>query len=376
MRYRRMPIEVESPEEIGYATIRHNLAESSMADRRLSDLGLSLDLDRLVLQYGDHRGHPGLRELLAAESGAPADHVILAPGAAGALFIVATSLLEPATHLVVLRPNYATNVETPRAIGCDVTHLDLAFDRGFRYTADEIAACLRPSTRLVSITIPHNPTGTVLPGDELGRIIRLVESRGIHLLVDETYRDLTVSEPGPFAAARSPAVISVGSFSKAYGLPGLRLGWIITQDPRLTERFLAAKEQITIAGPVIDEEIGFRVYQQRDRLRPGIGSEVEARLGVVRRWITGQRLIEWVEPEGGVVCFPRIRLDLPFDADRFYRTLAEELGTYVGPGHWFEQDRRYFRVGFGWPTLPDLKGGLGALSRAVTIATEPTRPSQ
>ncbi len=369
MRYRRMPIEVESPEEIGYGTIRHNLAESSMADRRLSELGLALDLDRLILQYGDHRGHPGLRELLAAESAALANQVLLAPGAAGALFIVATSLLEPGAHLVVLRPNYATNIETPRTIGCDVTHLDLTFDRGYRYTADEIAACLLPSTRLVSITTPHNPTGTVLPDEELDRIIGLVEARGIHLLVDETYRDLTVSEPGPFAAARSTAVISVGSFSKAYGLPGLRLGWIVTRDPRLAELFLAAKEQITIAGPVIDEEIGFRVYQQRARLRTGIGAEVKRRVAIVRQWIASERLIEWVEPEGGVVCFPRIRPDLPFDADRFYRTLAEDLGTYVGPGHWFEQDRRYFRVGFGWPALPDLEAGLSALSRAAATAT-------
>lgn len=369
MRYRRMSIEVESPEEIGYGTIRHNLAESSMADRRLSDLGLDLDLDRLLLQYGDHRGHPGLRGMLAAESAATPDHVILAPGAAGALFIVATSLLEPGAHLVVLRPNYATNLETPRAIGCDVTHLDLHFERGFRYTADEIAARLRPTTRLVSITTPHNPTGTVLPGDELDRIIRLVESRGIHLLVDETYRDLTVAEPGPFAAARSQAVITVGSFSKAYGLPGLRLGWVITRDPRLAELFLAAKEQITITGPVLDEEIGFRVYQRRSAFRAEIRPEVARRIGIVRRWIEGQRLIEWVEPQGGVVCFPRIRLDLPFDADCFYQALSGNLGTYVGPGHWFEQDRRYFRLGFGWPALPDLEAGLAALSEAAARST-------
>lgn len=369
MRYRRMPIEIESPEEIGYRTIRYNLAESSMPDRRLSDLGLTLDLDGLLLQYGDHRGHPGLRAMLAAESGTTPDQVILTPGAAGALFIVTTSLLDPAGHLVVLRPNYATNVETPRAIGCDATHLDLTFDQGFGYTADSVAACLRPATRLVSITTPHNPTGVALPDDELDRIVRLVESRGIHLLVDETYRDLTVAEPGPFAAARSPAVISVGSFSKAYGLPGLRLGWVITRDPRLAELFLAAKEQITITGPVIDEEIGYRVYQQRQALRPEIGREVARRIVLVKGWVERQQLIEWVEPTGGVVCFPRVRPGLPFDADGFYQTLTHRFGTYVGPGHWFEQDRRHFRLGFGWPALPDLEAGLAALSAAAAEAT-------
>lgn len=368
MRYRRMPIEVESPEEIGSGSIRFNLAESSMADRRLSDLGLDLDLDRLLLQYGDHRGHPGLRELLAAESGARPDQVLLAPGAAGALFIASTAILEPGAHLVVLRPNYATNIETPRAIGCDVTHVDLAFERGFRYTAAGIEACLRPETRLVSITTPHNPTGTVLPPHELDRLVDLVERRGIHLLVDETYRDLAIAEPPPFAAARSPAVISVGSFSKAYGLPGLRLGWLITRDDQLAVRFLAAKEQITIAGPVLDEEIGFRVYQRRAALRPGIAATVADRIAIVRRWIETQDHFEWVEPEGGVVAFPRIKPGLPVDIDRFYHLLTQRFGTYVGPGHWFEQDRRHFRLGFGWPASTQLEGGLAALTRSVEAA--------
>ncbi|HEX2577024.1 MAG TPA: hypothetical protein VHK88_11795, partial [Aquihabitans sp.] len=86
-----MPIEVESPEELGYGTIAHNLSESSVADRRLTDLGLDLDLDALVLQYGDHRGDRTLREAVAAGAdGIGPEHVLTTPGAAGALFLVAT----------------------------------------------------------------------------------------------------------------------------------------------------------------------------------------------------------------------------------------------------------------------------------------------
>ncbi|MFN8575128.1 MAG: aminotransferase class I/II-fold pyridoxal phosphate-dependent enzyme, partial [Gemmatimonadaceae bacterium] len=149
MRYRRMPIEVESPEEVGYASIRYNLAESSMRDRVLGDLGADMDLSRMILLYGDHRGHPGLRELLAAESGCTADQVLLTPGAAGALFVISTSLLSAGDHLVVLRPNYATNIETPRAIGCDISYVELSLETGFRYTAADIAAAMTPQTRLV-----------------------------------------------------------------------------------------------------------------------------------------------------------------------------------------------------------------------------------
>ncbi len=365
MRYVRMPIEIESPEETGYDTIACNLAESSMRDRVLGELGLDVDLARLVLLYGDHRGHPAFRALLAAEGGCAVDQVLLTPGAAGALFIVSTTLLAPGDHLVVLRPNYATNIETPRAIGCDISYVDLSFDRGWRYDEREIAAAMTPRTRLVSITTPHNPTGVVLEADALHRIIALVESRAAHLLVDETYRDLSSESARPLATALSERVISVASLSKAYGLPGLRMGWLMTRDRALNERFLAAKEQIFICGAVLDEEIAWRVYQRRSDELPKIAAEAARGRSVLRDWIATERRIEWVEPMGGVVAFPRIREDADVDVGKFYRVLNGDFKTIVGPGHWFEQDDRYMRIGFGWPSADELRLGLRNISAAL-----------
>ena len=111
-----MPIEIESPEQLGYDTITNNLSESSVADRRLRDLGIDLGagLDELLLCYGDHLGDPSLRERVAAAgAGLHPDHVLVTPGAAAALFATATSLLEPGDHAVIVRTNYATNLETP-----------------------------------------------------------------------------------------------------------------------------------------------------------------------------------------------------------------------------------------------------------------------
>lgn len=365
MRYVRMPIEIESPEETGYDTIACNLAESSMRDRVLGELGLDVDLARMVLLYGDHRGHPAFRALLAAEGRCAVDQVLLTPGAAGALFIVSTTLLAPGDHLVVLRPNYATNIETPRAIGCDITYVDLSFDRGWRYDEREIAAAMTPRTRLVSITTPHNPTGVVLEAKVLDRIVALVESRGAHLLVDETYRDLSSESARPLATALSERVISVASLSKAYGLPGLRMGWLMTRDRALNERFLAAKEQIFICGAVLDEEIAWRVYQRRTDELPKIAADAARGRSVLRDWIATERRMEWVEPMGGVVAFPRIRGDAGVNVGKFYRVLNGELKTVVGPGHWFEQDDRYMRIGFGWPSADELRQGLRNISTAL-----------
>jgi aspartate/methionine/tyrosine aminotransferase len=360
-----MPIEVESPEEAGYDTIDCNLAESSMSDRALGELALDIDLSRLVLLYGNHRGHPALRALLAAEGECAVDQVLLTPGAAGALFIVSTSLLGPGDHLVVLRPNYATNIETPRAIGCDISFVDLTFERGWRYDASDIAAAMTPRTRLVSITNPHNPTGTVLDHETLRHIVALVEARGAHLLVDETYRDLSANAARPFATTLSERVISVASLSKAYGLPGLRMGWLMTRDHALNERFLAAKEQIFISGAILDEEIAYRVYRRRSEQLPRIAAEVGRRRRVLGDWMAGERRMEWVEPMGGVVAFPRIRSDAGVDVARFYAILTGERRTWVGPGHWFEQDDRYMRIGFGWPALQELSDGLQNISEAL-----------
>src|SRR6185436_5287514 len=113
------------------------------------------------------------------------------------------------------------------------------------------------------LTTPHNPTGTVLSEAELRRIAEVVAGRGAYLLVDETYRDLTVGTPRPFATTLGDRVISVASLSKAYGLPGLRVGWLMTRDATLNETFLAAKEQMLICGAVLDEEIAHRVYARR-----------------------------------------------------------------------------------------------------------------
>ncbi len=233
MNYARMVIEKESPEEYGYGNIRYNLSESSISDQKLSDLGLSLP--DLTLFYGEHRGERPLRELIAGQdAGLSADDVLVTAGAAGALFIISTTLLSEHDHLVVVRPNYATNIETPKAIGCAISYIDLSFDKGFALDLGEVASALRPNTRYISVTCPHNPTGTVMSRADLDGLIALAEKHGCYLLVDETYRDLSYGQKLPAAASLSRRAISVSSLSKAFGIPGIRIGWLVTQDANLT----------------------------------------------------------------------------------------------------------------------------------------------
>jgi aspartate/methionine/tyrosine aminotransferase len=364
VRYARMPIEVESPEEYGYSRIRYNLSESSICDRKLSDYGLTVP--DLALQYNDHRGAPGLRELIAdGEPGLSADDVLITAGAAGALFIISTALLARDDHLVVVRPNYATNLETPRAIGCAISFVDLWFEEAFRLDVDRLAAALRPNTRIISVTTPHNPTGVALPGEDLRRLAALAVRHGCRLVVDETYRDLSYAGAPILAASLGPQVISVSSLSKAYGIPGIRLGWIVSSDAELQELFLAAKEQISICGSVIHEWIAEQVLARRAAILGATLAEMRERLALVTRWMESEPLLEWVPPSGGVVCLPRMRSAPPGGTAAFYRRLLEIEGTYVGPGHWFELPDTCFRLGYGWPTRDELQAGLQGISRAL-----------
>src|ERR1700722_9755236 len=363
MRYKRMPIEVESPEEFGYGKIRFNLSESSIADQSLKSLGLTIP--DLTLLYGEHRGSERLRNMIVDGTQLSASDVLITGGAAGALFIISTALLSPNDHLVVVRPNYATNLETPRAIGCRISFVDLPFERGFAIDFEELSAAITQQTRIISVTCPHNPTGVMFSEAELQCLADLAARRGCLLMVDETYRDLSLSGSLPLAATLGKHVVSVSSLSKAYGVPGIRVGWIVNSDPSLQELFLAAKEQISICGSVVNEWIGEQILERRETFLERTLPEWRSRLAHVADWIDQEPLLEWVRPSGGVVCFPRMRRAPTGGTDAFYRRLVEKYGTYVGPGHWFEMPDTHFRIGYGWSGRQELESGLLAISKAL-----------
>lgn len=358
MQYRRMPIEIESPEEMGYGTIRHNLAESSVRDINLN--GVDIDFKNLVLFYGEHLGLTKLREAIKEDSKTlTANDVLVTTGAATALFIVATTLLGKDDHLVVIRPNYGTNLETPRAIGCELGIIDLKFEDGFEIDVDAVKNAIRPNTKLISITNPHNPSGKLYSEDTIQKLVQLAEKHNCYLLVDETYRELNFQTTlKPYVAERSEKVISVSSVSKSYGAPGIRIGWIINRDKKLMKDFLAGKEQICLCNSVVDEEIAFYLLNNKAQYIPKNHAHIRTNFEIMKQWMANQKYLEWAEPGAGVVCFPRLKAGLKLDEENFYNTLYKEYGTIVGPGHWFEKDKIYMRIGFGYPLTEEFKTGL------------------
>jgi aspartate/methionine/tyrosine aminotransferase len=365
MQYRRMPIEVESPEETGYQTIRYNLAESSVRDLRFDEL--NIDLSGLTIFYGEHRGKKQLREIIASESDTlHPDDVLITSGAATALFLVATSLLSAQDHLVVVRPNYATNLETPRAIGCQMSIVELTYENNFALNPEAIEAQIKPNTRLISITNPGNPTGILYEQSIIDRLIQIAEKHGCYLLVDETYRDLNFQTPLiPYASVFSDKVLSVCSLSKAFGVPGIRIGWVICQDKTLMNKLLAAKEQVIIANSVIDEEIALHLLTEKYARLRDTHQKIRENFKIMSDWFEQQTLLTWVRPQAGVVCFPKLKDKTGFDSQSFLKNLYEKHQTVVGPGHWFEQESVYFRIGFGYPLPEELRQGLANIDECL-----------
>jgi aspartate/methionine/tyrosine aminotransferase len=368
MNYKRLPIEIEAPEGLGYEKIECNLSESSFTDQRLNDLGIFIH--DIPLIYGNHLGKAELREWIAADSGTGPSDVLITAGAAMALFMVSTSFLEKGDRMVVAKSNYATNIETPRALGANVSYLNMRFDNGYKIDLDELDRLTGPDTKLVSLTYPHNPTGVMIDESVLKKIIAMLERKNILLLFDETYRDMHFAPKLPVAASLSDKVISVSSMSKSYGLPGIRIGWLICQDKQRMETLLAAKEQIMITNSVLDEEIAFGYLRNKEKLFTPVKETIRKNFDIMKAFMLNHELLEWVEPQGGCVCCPRIKKHIKLDVQQFHKLLLSKYSTYVGRGHWFEEDDRYMRIGYSWDKTDKLIKGLSNINQAISELKE------
>lgn len=137
------------------------------------------------------------------------------------------------------------------------------------------------------------------------------------------------------------------------------------KDKSLLEGFLAAKEHINICNSIIDEEVATAVLRNREKFIDDARERAKTHFKIVSDWMQNQRELEYIKPEGGLVCLSRIKFDVSLNTKNFYETLTSKYKTFVGPGHWFDTGDRYFRIGYGWPTSENLEAGLNNIARAL-----------
>jgi aspartate/methionine/tyrosine aminotransferase len=351
---------------------RHNLAASDAQTMSLAGLlELADDESRarwesLHLGYTQTYGLPALREAIAATySRVAAQDVLCFTGAEEAIYLAMQVLLEQSGHAVVVTPGYQS-AETVALSICDVTGVALRPEDGWALDLDEVRRALRPATRLVYVNFPHNPTGAVADEGTLRELAALCDESGVRLLSDEVYRGLELSplRPLPQAADLSASALSLGVLSKAYGLPGLRIGWIACRDRELLGRLERAKHYTTICCPAPSEVLALIALRARDRILDRNRRIVAGNLPVFGAFFDRFRgLLEWDPPQGGCVCFPGY---LGADGvEAMCASLVESEGVLLLPASIFGSaltvtpaDR--FRIGLGRRDAPDALERWGA----------------
>ena len=308
----------------------------------------------LRLGYTHGPGHPLLRAEIAGSyrEVKPAGVMVAAPEEA--IFVAMHALLAPGDHVVATAPAYQSLHELPRSIGCEVTPWPLRLgERGWEIDLDALESAITERTRMLVINFPHNPTGHQITRDELDRIVEIARRHSLWLLSDEMYRLLEIDEADrlPAACEAYERGISLSGLSKAYGLPGLRIGWLAAREPGLVERFLAIKDYTTICSSAPSEVLAIMALQARHGLLDRALKIVRGNLMAARYFFDQQgSVLQWIDPRAGSVAFPRLTGAGTVEA--LCEAALTSHGLMIVPGSLFDWPGEHFRVGLGRKNLP------------------------
>ena len=344
--------------------VEFNLAESGVQPvtlRELTDLA-RVDPADTRLGYGHTDGSPLLRERIAAMyPGAGPESVVATVGSAEANFVAMWRLVEPGDRVVVVRPTYEQTTGLAVGLGAHLESVWLEEDRDWQPAPGAAAEAIRPGTRLVVVTHPNNPTGHPLGESAIDEIVAAAEAAGAWILSDEVYAGGELSgELTRSLWGRTDRVLISASLSKAYGLPGLRLGWLVAPAD-FREDLWARKDYTTIAPSPLSDRLGAAALERGvqaallDRGR----RILRENLGVLTGWAEQHRpYLDLRAPTAGAIAF--FRYDLPIGSTELAERLLAEESVLIVPGDQFGMDR-HFRIGYGY-TDPPLEPGLQRLS--------------
>jgi len=352
---------------------RYHLTASDAQTLTVAELlALGTDTDRaefaeLPLGYIETWGTSRLRAAIAATyEMCASDDVLTFAGADEGLYWVMQMFAGPGDHVIVTVPNYQSLETVPLTCGADVTGVPLDPDDGWRLDLDAVRAALRPNTRLVAVNFPNNPTGAVPDRRTWHELVQLCDERGVRLFSDEVYRGLELdpSRTLPQAADLSPTAISLNVMSKAYGLPGIRVGWIATRDRDLLRMLEGHKHYTSICNAGPSEFLAAVALEAREAVLGRNRAIIAENLPQFDAFFASHAdLFDWQHPGGSCVAFPRY---LGADGvESFCRELVESHGVLLLPAGLYTSsvgqvptDR--FRIGVG---RRDPGPGLQAMDR-------------
>ena len=295
------------------------------------------------LTYCPGTGHASLRREIAAMYGAGPDDVLVVAGASEALLSMFYLAAEDGKNVVVPSPAFPPFIDVPEGLGLEIRPFELRFEDGFEVDVDAIKELVDENTELILVNSPHNPTGATMSPDSLKTLSAFATERGVQLVVDEVYHPIYRGTAPPSAGEYLDATV-FGDFSKAFSLPGIRIGWILERDEKRREAYWNTRAHFSISNNLPGEILAEVATRNRETIFDRTRQVAEANLAVLDELFKKHAdLVEWVRPNGGMTIFPRLC------AEKNARSFCEAAcarGVVLAPGDCFGFPA-HFRLGFG-----------------------------
>ena len=329
--------------------------------------GLPADaLSDLHLGYTETWGAPDLRQAISEtyETMQP-ENILCFAGAEEGVYAAMRVLLSAKDHAIVVVPNYQAAETLPLEI-CDVTGVGLDADNHWHLNLDDIRKAIRPNTKLISVCFPNNPTGHIIPKADYVELIEICRAHNLYLFSDEVYRgvELDAGKRIPQAADAYEKGVSLNVMSKAYGLPGLRVGWIASQDTELLLRLERYKHYLSICNSAPSERLAVIALGVREKLLAKNLNLMRKNIGKLDAFFADYPdLFEWNHPDGSCIGFPRFTGR--GGVEGFCERLVEEEGVLLLPASLYRSELMdaptdRFRIGFGRANMDE---GLAAFRK-------------
>jgi aspartate/methionine/tyrosine aminotransferase len=337
---------------------RYGLASSGVADCDLDDLEFTRA--DLALHGPNAYGYAPLIEAIASRFGVPGDCVVTAGGCSFANHLALAALVAPGDEVLIEEPTYKLLLSALGFLGARIVRFPRRLEDRWALDADAVARLITGRTRLVVLTDLHNPSSARAAPGAVAAIAEAAARVGARVLVDEVYRELTFGEDRPTTAFSPDGnVVATSSLTKAYGLSGLRCGWILAP-PDLAHAMRRLNDLYAVAPPHVAERLSVLAFEQLPRFRRRATALLDANRSAYREILGDHPALQQVIFEAGTTVFPRLRSG---DGDRLYEALMRQWDTSLVPGRFFDRPD-HVRIGLGGD--PDLtRAGLINVARAL-----------
>ena len=327
-----------------HSVAKFNLATSGMVSFPLAELDVRIN--ELEINGVNPYGYAPLLEAISARYRVPQECVVTATGASLANYLALAATTEPGDEILVEQPSYDPVLGAARYLGLEIKRFRRPAERNFEIDLEDLERNLTTRTRLIVITNMHNPSGALCPEAVLQQIAALARKSGAYVVVDEVYRELLFEDRPHSAFHLDPErFIITTSLTKAYGLSGLRCGWLLA--PPAVARHIWQIHDLhgaTYAYPA--ELLSVLAFSRLARISSSMKPLLDANRKLLHDFLLSRDDLDYFWPEYGTIVFPRLRTG---DADEVCTMLRNDFETTVVPGRFFESPDR-FRIGVGTPT--------------------------